>query len=131
MFMIEGFKPISITSGVPTLSITKNGIGFNKAAILKIDAPQYVRVLQNSEKNMIALCPCNKDDDYAAPFAKDGLKTINVRWNSKDFTSTIALMVSWDGTTRGKKVVGQYYAEENMLIFDMNQAVEMDGQEDD
>ena len=53
--MLEGFKPISITSGVPTLSITKNGIGFNKAAILKIDAPQYVKVLHNTEKNMIAL----------------------------------------------------------------------------
>ena len=96
--MLEGFKPISITSGVPTLSITKNGIGFNKAAILKIDAPQYVKVLHNTEKNMIALCPCDKDDDYAAPFAKDGLKTINVRWNSKDFTSTIALMMKWDGS---------------------------------
>ena len=40
-------------------------------------------------------------------------------------------MMNWDGTTRGKKVVGQYYTENNILIFDMNQAVDMLAQDDD
>ena len=129
--MLDGFKPISITSGVPTMTLTKNGIGFNKSAILKIDGPKYVRVLLNSEKNMVAICPCSEDDDYATPFAKDGRKTVNVRWNSRDFTSTTASMMKWDGSTRGKKVTGQYYPDEDTLVFDMNNAVELDGSDDD
>ena len=129
--MLEGFKPISITSGIPTMTLTKNGIGFNKSAILKIDGPKYVRVLRNYEKNMIAICPCDAEDDYATLFAKDGLKTVSVRWNSKDFTTTAATMMRWDGKTRGKKVIGQYYSTENTLVFDMNEAVELDGTDDD
>ena len=129
--MLEGFKPISITSGVPTMTITKNGIGFNKSAILKIDGPKYVKVLLNSDKNMVAITPCDENDDYATAFAKSGIKTINVRWNSKDFTQTIASMMKWDGSTRGKKVIGQYYPENNVLLFDMNTTSELDNQDDD
>lgn len=129
--MLSGFKPISITSGFPTLTLTKNGVGFNKAAILKMDGPHFVRVAINAEKNMLALIPCGEDDEYATSFAKDGKKTINVRWNSRDFANTIAEMAKWDGASRGKKVTGQYYADENALIFDLNMAVDMDGSDDD
>lgn len=129
--MLDGFKPISITSGVPTLTITKNGVGFNKAAILKMDGPFFVQVAIHIEKNLLALIPCNHDDDYAVAFAKDGRKTINVRWNSKDFTNTVADMVKWDTTSRGKKVIGQYYVGDNALIFDMNNAVDIEGPDDD
>lgn len=129
--MLEGFKPISITSGFPTLTLTKNGIGFNKSAIMKIDAPYFVRVAINADKNMLALIPCDETDDYATAFAKDGKKTLNVRWNSRDFANTIGEMMRWDGVNRGKKVVGQYYAEDNVLIFDMNNAIDIETADDD
>lgn len=129
--MLSGFKPISITSGLPTLTLTKNGVGFNKAAILKMDGPYFVRVAINSEKNMLALIPCTEDDEYATAFAKEGKKTINVRWNSRDFANTVAEMSRWDGKSRGKKVTGLYYAEENALIFDLNNVVDIEGSDDD
>ena len=128
--MLDGFKPISITSGIPTMTLTKNGIGFNKSAILKIDAPMYVRVLLNSEKNMVAICPCDEEDSYASPFAKECLKTVSVRWNSRDFTTTVSQMMNWNGKSRGKKVIGDYYSAENILVFDMNKAVELDSSDD-
>ena len=62
--MLSGFKPISITSGFPTLTLTKNGVGFNKAAILKMDGPHFVRVAINADENMLALIPCPEDDEY-------------------------------------------------------------------
>jgi len=129
--MLSGFKPISITTGFPTLTLTKNGVGFNKAAILKMDGPHFVRVAINAEKNMLALIACDEDDEYATSFAKDGKKTINVRWNSRDFANTIAEMSQWDGTSRGKKVTGQYLPDENALIFDLNRAIDIESSDDD
>ena len=129
--MLSGFKPISITTGFPTLTLTKNGVGFNKASILKMDGPRFVCVAINAEKNMLALIPCAEDDEYSTSFAKEGKKTNNVRWNSRDFANTVAEMCRWDGVSRGKKVTGQYYADENALIFDMNCAVDIEGSDDD
>ena len=129
--MLSGFKPINITTGFPTLTLTKNGVGFNKAAILKMDGPHFVRVAINAEQNMLALIACDEDDEYATSFAKDGKKTINVRWNSRDFANTIAEKCQWDGISRGKKVTGQYLPDENALIFDLNRAIDIESSDDD
>ena len=45
MTMLEGFKPFNFSEGVPYVSITNNGMTFNKSVVMKLDYPEQVVLL--------------------------------------------------------------------------------------
>ena len=47
MNMLEGFRKVNLTSGLPYVSITDNGITFSKNAVIKMGKPKNVVLLMN------------------------------------------------------------------------------------
>ena len=59
--IFEGFKPFNFEEGIPYVSVTKNGVTFNKAVIMKLDYPEYIQLLINENTKQIVVLPCTKD----------------------------------------------------------------------
>ena len=75
------------------VSITKNGVTFNKGVVKKLDCPQYVLLLINTQTKQIAIQVCSKEVDRAVAFFNDEKKknAFSVRWNGRDLINTITL----------------------------------------
>ena len=120
--MFENFKPYNITIGFPNVSITSNGMNFSKTAVAKLDNPKHVMFMMNEHDRQIALKVCGEFDDYAVKFAKEGKQLNSVRFNNKDLLQTIEKMMNWDLKSQGFRITGDYFSEENALLFDLNKA---------
>ena len=120
--MLEGFKPIHLTSGLPSISITENGLTFSKSAVLKMDKAQYVLLLLDEEGRRIAIQPCAKDEPNATPFFNPGKKVVSVRWNNKDFLNTIKSLTGWTLGEQGYRVNGTFMRDDRALVFPLMEA---------
>lgn len=121
--MLEGFETVLLTVGAPYISVTKNGVTFNKAAIVKLGKPSHVKLMMNKEKNMLAVQPCNESEQEATPFfkpKKSGL--ISVRWNNSEFINTISKMMKWNLDETGYRIDGEYWDDDNAMVFDLKTA---------
>ena len=122
--MFKNFKPYGITNGLPNVSITKNGMNFSKTAVTKLGNPKHIMfMLDDDEKQMLAKV-CGDTDTYAVKFAKTE-KITSVRFNNKDFLQTIEKMMTWNLKTQGYKITGEYFHDENAILFDLNKAKSM------
>lgn len=126
--MLDGFKPFSFGNNGPTVSITKNGVTFNKLAAEKIGKPQYVLLLINEQTKQFAIKKTTTNDPNAVPFMttiKEGAPS--VRWNSKELLRNFCSMTGWDlnaSGCKGYKISASFDKSEGALIFDLNDAVE-------
>lgn len=126
--VLDGFEPFSFGNTGPSVSITKNGVTFNKAAVEKIGKPQVVLLLINTQSKQFAIKKATTNDPNAVPFcvaAKKGAPS--VRWNSKELLRTISSMTGWDLTLKSNKsykVLAIHDKAESALIFDLASATE-------
>ena len=58
MIDLSNFKTFDFSEGVPYISITSNGITFNKSVIMKMKYPAYVKLLINETEKQIAVQAC-------------------------------------------------------------------------
>ncbi|MBS7298108.1 MAG: hypothetical protein KIG65_03395 [Eubacteriales bacterium] len=123
--MFEGFKTINLAVGYPNLSITKNGVTFNKASVIKLGKPAMVKLMINEAEKQIAIQVADENDENATPFVKGEKKFLNVRWNYKDFVYSLAQMMNWDLEKDGYKVMGEYFSNEDALLFDLKKATKL------
>ena len=112
MIDLSNFKTFDFSEGVPYISITSNGITFNKSVIMKMKYPAYVKLLINETEKQIAVQACG-----------DGV--LSVRWNAKDLINTIARICDWDLSQLSYRVNGVLVPEMNLMLFDLNEAVTM------
>ena len=117
--MLEGFKPVILSKGFPSISITENGITFNKNSIMKLDEPEHVILYINEEKKQIAVAPSSIDEAASIPFLKRGKKNISVRWNNRDLLSTISRLMNWNFSSVVYRVDGEFFKEHSLLVFDL------------
>ena len=68
MSLLDNFKPFNFNEGVPYVSITNNGMTFNKSVIMKLEYPERVRLLIDEETKRIAVQTCTQDTPNAAVF---------------------------------------------------------------
>ena len=71
MIDLSNFKTFDFSEGVPYISITNNGITFNKSVIMKMKYPAYVKLLINEAEKQIAVQTCEEDDDKSVQFYKE------------------------------------------------------------
>ena len=119
--MLEGFKKVNLTSGLPYVSITDNGITFSKNAVIKMGKPKNVVLLMNEEKKMIAVQICDANEEGSIQFFKN-IKSINVRINNKDFIYTLSRLMNWNINEEGYRILGDWYENEQVMIFDLTKA---------
>ena len=116
--MLEGFKKVNLTSGLPYVSITDNGITFSKNAVIKMGKPKNVVLLMNEEKKMIAVQICDANEEGSIQFFKN-IKSINVRINNKDFIYTLSRLMNWNIKEEGYRILGDWYENEEVTIFEL------------
>ena len=122
MSMFDNFTSFNFDEGVPYVSITKNGVTFNKAVIMKLDYPAYVQLLINADSNLIAIKVCAEGDQNSTAFYKKREKSnvLSVRWNIKDLLNTLQEITGWDLSKDGYRVDGVLIKEEGAMLFDLN-----------
>ncbi len=126
MLDLSGFKVFDFNEGMPYVSITCNGLTFNKSVIMKMGYPAYVRLLINENDRQIAVQVCDEFDDRANQFYKEKANgVLSVRWNSKDLVSTVARMCDWDLKKFSYRAYGVLFPEASLMLFDLTQATIM------
>lgn len=126
MMTLEGFKPFNFNEGVPYVSITNNGVTFNRSVVMKLNYPEQVVLLIDSETQRIAIQVCTPDTPNAAPFYKKKKhNVISVRWNGRDLLNTIQAMMGWNLSKGGFRAEGIHLKEEHAMLFDLNVAAEL------
>lgn len=126
MALFDNFKTFDFTEGFPYVSITRNGVTFNKAVVMKLGCPAYAILLINDIDKQIAIQVSTEDNPKSVQFFKEkksGL--ISVRWNGKDLMNTIADMMGWNLEEKSYRVDGTLIKEENAMLFDFAQAKEI------
>ena len=89
---LSNFKPFNFQEGVPYLSVTENGVTFNKAVTLKMQKPEYVLFLIDRQEKMVALKACDEKTPNAVKFFNTNRNNaiLSVRWNSRDLLNTLS-----------------------------------------
>lgn len=120
---LEGFEEFNFNEGVPYVSITNNGITFNKSVVMKMDYPPFVKLLINRATKQIAVIACDEGAPNATAFYKQRKKNvISVRWNGRDLLNTIQEITEWDLSIESYKIEGQFLREENAMLFNLTEA---------
>ena len=123
MSLLENFKTFNFNEGVAYVSVTNNGITFNKAVVMKLDYPKFVVLLIDDDSRRIALQVCDEKTPNSVAFFKEKKSNvISVRWNGRDLLNTIKTMMGWNLEKESYRTEGELIQEENAMIFDLNNA---------
>ncbi len=127
MSLLENFKPFNFKEGVPCVSVTNNGITFNKSVIMKLDYPEYVVLLIDDKSKRIAIQTCTQKTPNAVAFYNKDKRsnTLNVRWNGRDLLNTLKNMMGWDLSKCGYRADGMLLEDEHAMLFDLSTAIEL------
>lgn len=123
---LEGFKAFNFNEGVAYVSVTNNGVTFNRSVLLKLGCPQYVVLLINEEKKQIAVKKCAEEDANAVPFFKHKPNgVLSVRWNARDLLNNLSAMMGWDLEGHSYKAEGILLKDADAILFDFSKASEL------
>ena len=126
MSMLQGFEVVESINGILTMSVTKNGIAFNKTVLDKLGCPEKVVALINKETKCFAIQPCDESNQGARDFYNKNRRTsYGVRWNNQDLRSTIETIMDWNVQQQGWRIKGVYSEDDNAVVFDLNKAEEV------
>lgn len=125
--MLKGFEPLIVASGIPRVTISRNGVSFNKATVEKMGKAPYVCVLIDRPGRRFAISPDEGEDSISRmDFFRPGAEISNgVRWNSSDLKQTFHDLMGWDVEHQTMRADGFFDAESRAIIFDLNEAVDI------
>lgn len=127
MSILDGFDVIEVprTFSIAEVRVLKNKISFNISAASELGYPAFVRVFISRDKTQLALQPCDRITPNAIKFftAEDGAKkkrrTIGV--GNRALATLVKAGMGWD-MAQPICAPGIRFADENVIIFDLNQA---------
>ena len=123
MGMLDGFSPFNFEEGVPYVSVTINGVTFNKSVVMKLDYPAHALLLINEADKKIAVQACDEATQNATPFYKEKKSgAISVRWNGRDLLNTFQDIMGWKLKNEAYRIEGIHLKEERAILFDLTQA---------
>ena len=114
----------NFNAGVPYVSVTNNGMTFNKAVVIKLGYPRHVVLLVDAEGKRVAVQACDDTTPNSVAFYKEKKSNvISVRWNGRDLLNTIQEITGWDlKQSGGYRVDGVPLKDENAILFDLKEA---------
>lgn len=126
MSILSGFKAFNFNEGVPYVSITPNGVTFNKSVVMKLEYPEYAVLLIDESSKRIAVQACEESAPNATQFyKKKDSNVISVRWNGRDLLNTIQGIMGWNLKEVAYRVDGVLLKEEHAMLFDLTTATEL------
>ena len=119
--MLEGFLEVPILQGSSFMSITDNGINFNKNVVKHMQGAENIILLCNSTKKQIAIQKCDKGRENSIQFYRDEKNFVNgVRFNNREVVQMIVSMMNWQEFNY--RADGFLTSDRNTMIFDLNSA---------
>lgn len=126
MGLLEGFTAFNFDEGVPYMSITINGVTFNKSVVMKLGLPAHALLLINEAEKKVAVQACDKSVTNSTPFYKEKKSgVISVRWNGRDLLNTFQDIMGWNLKNEAYRVEGVHLKTESAILFDLNRATEL------
>lgn len=124
MAILDSFVSYNFNAGVPYISVTRNGLTFSRAVVIKLGYPKHVVLLVDADGKRIAVQACDDTTPNAVAFYKEKKsKVISVRWNGRDLLNTIQEITGWDlNQGSGYRVDGLLLKSENAVLFDLKEA---------
>ena len=124
MAILDSFSTYDFNAGTPYVSITSNGVTFNKSVVVKLGYPKHVVLLIDAAGQRIAVQVCDSTVPNAVAFYKEKKsKVISVRWNGRDLLNTIQEITGWDlKQSGGYRIDGVLLKDENAILFDLKDA---------
>ena len=84
IFENPNFQPLDRVAGKPTISITKNGVGFSKQALSRLEYAHYVQMFINKVDKQLGIRKCDKDASGAMKFVPEKKeRTDSLRWSAR------------------------------------------------
>lgn len=125
--MLEGFLEIPILQGSSFMSVTDNGLNFNKNVVKHMQKAARIRLLCNPVKKQIAIQECDSSNENSIPFYRDekNLQT-GVRFNNREIQQMIATMMDWDLSQYIYRADGFLAEDGKTMIFNLNSARKFD-----
>ena len=125
--MLEGFLEIPILQGSSFMSVTDNGLNFNKNVVKHMQKVARIRLLCNPVKKQIAIQESDSSNENSIPFYRDEKNLQNgVRFNNREVQQMIATMMDWDLSQANYRVDGFLSADSKAIIFNLNNARKFD-----
>ena len=125
--MLEGFVEVPILQGSSFISVTSNGLNFNKNVVKHMRKAENIKIFCNSSRRQIAIKKCDKDDENAITFYRDEKNlTSGVRFNNREIQQMIATMMNWDLNAHNYRVDGFLTGDGEAMIFNLNNARRFD-----
>ena len=105
------------------MSVSNNGISFNKNVVIKMNRPEIVRLLMNEEQLQFAIQATTDNDDSTISFYNDNIDIRNgIRTHNRDLENTLAQLMEWDLDSFVYRVDGVYLEKENAMLFELKKA---------
>ncbi len=126
--ILKGFEVVDLTGrkGSSCMTVTANNIKFNKSTAIELGYPKFVRMLIKADEKKVAIQPCTDKAKNAIEFSKDEKKQ-NYAVVLKITALQVAIQELLDATSdfKATKFPGHFYADENVIIFDLNEGEEI------
>ena len=123
--MLEGFLEIPILQGSSFMSVTDNGLNFNKNVVKHMQKAARIRLLCNPVKKQIAIQKCDSSNENSIPFYRDEKSLQNgVRFNNREIQQMIAKMMDWDLSQYIYRADGFLAEDGRTMMFNLNNARE-------
>lgn len=123
MSLLEGFEPIKRVKGVPTVTISKDGVAFTTAVLEKLGKPAFVIPMIDRVGKRFAIVSSEIETNDTRQFYKEDRKSsYGIRWSDRDLRSTLATMMGWSLDACGYRAEGTYDFDENAFVFDLKNA---------
>lgn len=119
--MLEGFIEVPILQGSSFLSVTSNGLNFNKNVVRHMRQAESIKLFCNSSKKQLAIKKCDNNAENSIPFYRDAksLKT-GVRFNNREVQQMIATMMDWNLSEYNYRADGFLADDGETMIFNLN-----------
>ena len=119
--MLEGFVEIPILQGSSFLSVTDNGLNFNKNVVKHMQRAESIKILCNSSKKQLAIKKCDKNTENSIPFYRNEKNLTNgVRFNNREVQQMIATMMDWNLSKYNYRADGFLADDGETMIFNLN-----------
>lgn len=119
--MLEGFVEIPILQGNSFLSVTNNGLNFNKNVVKHMQRAESIKIFYNSSKNQIAIQKCDKNAENSIPFYRSEKNlTSGVRFNNREVQQMISTMMDWNLSEYNYRADGFLANDGETMIFNLN-----------
>ena len=129
MSILDNFDVIGVprTFSIAEVRILKNRLSFNLAAASEMGYPGFVRLFISRDKSQVALQPCTKETPNAMKFFTQDMVAKKKRTLPVGNLALVALIKTGMGVGADVplRAPGVRFAEEDVIIFDLKQATQI------